>query len=117
IAKSESDDRVAAERGGEIGWLAEAQIRPEIRGQVANLAAGAVAEPLKLEDGWHILKVLDIKASYTRPIEEVRAALVQRMRAERAEANRRAYVAELGKQNPTAINELALSRLVQPASR
>jgi peptidylprolyl isomerase len=117
IAKAESEEHESAERGGEIGWLAEAQIRPEIRAQVVGLAKGAAAEPLKLDDGWHILKLMDTKASYARPLEEVHDALVQRMRAERAEANRRAYLAEFLKQNPPAINELALTRLAQPAER
>jgi parvulin-like peptidyl-prolyl isomerase len=115
IAKTDSEEGESASRGGEIGWLPETQIRPEIRSQVIGLAKGAVAEPLKLDDGWHVLKLLDTKASYTRPLEEVRDALVQRMRAERADAIRRAYVAELLKQNPPAINELALTKLVQPA--
>jgi hypothetical protein len=38
------------------------------------------------------------------------------MRAERAEANRRAYVAELFKQSPPVINELTLSRLLRAGS-
>jgi parvulin-like peptidyl-prolyl isomerase len=114
LAKSESDDSDSAERGGEIGWLAEAQLRPEIRSQVVGLAMAAVTEPIRLDDGWHILKLLDTEASHTRPLGEVRDALVQRMRAERAEANRRAYVGELFKQSAPVINELALSKLLDP---
>jgi hypothetical protein len=112
LAKSESDDGDSAEKGGEIGWLTESQLRPEIRSQVAGLAKSAVTEPVRLDDGWHILKLLDSEASHTRPLAEVRAALVQRIRAERAEANQRAYVAELFKQSPPIINELALSKLL-----
>jgi peptidylprolyl isomerase len=117
IAKAESEERESAEQGGEIGWLPESQIRPEIRAQVAGLAKGAVADPLKLDDGWHLVKLVDTKAPYTRPLEEVRDALAQRLRAERAEVNRRAYLADLLKQNPPAINELALGKLVRPAER
>jgi parvulin-like peptidyl-prolyl isomerase len=117
IAKSESDDTDSAEKGGEIGWLTEAQLRPEIRGQIVGLGKAALTEPVRLDDGWHILKLLDTEASHTRPLAEVRDALVQRMRAERADANRRAYVAELFKQSPPIINELALSKLLEgPAS-
>jgi parvulin-like peptidyl-prolyl isomerase len=112
LAKSESDDGESGERGGEIGWLTEAQLRPEIRSQVVGLTKAATTDPVRLDDGWHILKLLDTEASHTRPLAEVRDALVQRMRAERAEANRRAYVAELFKQSPPIINELALSKLL-----
>lgn len=116
LAKSESGEAETADKGGEIGWLTEAQLRPEIRSQIVGLAKGATTDPVRLDDGWHILKLLDTKASQTRPLAEVRDALVERMRAERVEATRRAYVAELFKQNPPVINELALSKLFEGAS-
>jgi parvulin-like peptidyl-prolyl isomerase len=108
IAKTAND----AQNGGELGWLPEPQIRSEIREQVIGLAKGGISEPLRLDDGWHILKLTDTKASYTRTLPEVRDLLVQRMRAERAAAARRAYLAELLKQHPPVLNELALSGLL-----
>lgn len=107
IAKSSNDGQNA----GELGWIPEPQIRPEIYAQLSGLAKNAVSEPVRLDDGWHILKLLDTKASYTRTLPEVREALVQRMRAERAALARRAYLAELLKQHPPVLNELALSSL------
>lgn len=98
--------------GSDLGWLAEAQIVPEIRTQIAGLAKGAVSEPVRLDDGWHILKLIDTKASYTRPLAEVRDQLVQQMRNERATVLRRAYLGELLKQHPPVLNELALSNLL-----
>jgi parvulin-like peptidyl-prolyl isomerase len=97
--------------GGNLGWVAEDQVRPEIRTQVVGLAKSAVSEPIRLDDGWHILKLIDTKASYTRTLPEVREQLVQQMRTERATALRRAYLAELLKQHPPVLNELALSSL------
>jgi len=109
IARTETDT-------GDLGWLAETQIRPEIRSQVMGLAKNAVSEPIRLDDGWHILKLVDTKASYTRTLPEVREQLVQQIRAERANLMRRAYLAELQKQHPPVLNELALSNLFE-ASR
>ncbi|WP_454618488.1 peptidylprolyl isomerase [Bradyrhizobium cenepequi] len=108
-----------AKNGGELGWLAESQIRPEIRAKVMELSKNAISEPIKLDDGWHIIKLLDTKASYTRTLPEVRELLTQQMRSERAGMLRRAYIAELLKQNPPVINELALSGLIgqTPAAR
>ncbi|MFB9262980.1 peptidylprolyl isomerase [Bradyrhizobium erythrophlei] len=116
IARSSSDDATTAERDGEIGWVAEPDLRGEIRGQVTGLPKSGITDPIRLEDGWHVLKLLDTEASHTRPLSEVRDALVQRMRAERVEANRRAYVAELLKQTPPVVNEIALSKLLAPKS-
>ena len=108
IATTEND----AKDGGDLGWLVEGQIRPEIQAQLAGLAKNAVSEPVRLEDGWHILRLVDTKAAYTRTLPEVRDQLVQQMRSERAAALRRAYLAELLKQHPPAINELALTKLL-----
>lgn len=112
IATSDSDDAASAKQGGEIGWLTEAELRPDVRSQVIGLAQSAFTEPVRLDDGWHILKLLDTQAAHPTPLAQVREALVQRIRAERLEANRRAYVAELLKKNPPVINELALSKLL-----
>jgi parvulin-like peptidyl-prolyl isomerase len=120
LANETSDAKNDTKNGGALGWLAESQIRPEIRTQVMALAKNAVAEPIKLDDGWHIIKLIDTKASDTRTLPEVRELLVQQIRSERAAALRRAYLAELLKQNPPVINELALSGLIggqTPAAR
>lgn len=109
VARGEND----AKDGGALGWVAEGQIRPEIRTRVMGLAKNAVSEPIRLDDGWHIVKLIDTKASYTRPLAEARDQLAQQMRAERAAALRRAYVAELLKQHPPVVNEIALSNLLE----
>jgi len=112
IAKSESDEKVSGSRGGEIGWLTEMQIQPEIRPGIVNLAKGAVSAPIQLQDGWHILKALDIKESYTPQLEAVRAQIVQQLRAQSAKQSRDAFIERLLKESPVAINELALSKVV-----
>jgi peptidylprolyl isomerase len=98
--------------GGDLGWLSEGQIRPEIRARVTGLAKGAVSEAIRLDDGWHIVKLIDTKASYTRSLAEARDQLAQQMRTERANVLRRAYVAELLKKRPAVVNEIALSNLL-----
>jgi parvulin-like peptidyl-prolyl isomerase len=120
LANEAGEAKNDAKNGGALGWLAESQIRPEIRSQVMALAKNAVAEPIKLDDGWHIIKLTDTKAAYTRTLPEVREPLIQQLRSERAALLRRAYLAELLKQNPPVINELALSGLLggpAPAAR
>jgi parvulin-like peptidyl-prolyl isomerase len=111
IAGTDSDDPASAKRGGEIGWVAEAQITPELRRSVIGLAKGAVADPLQLDDGWHIVKLLDTKAAYTRPLSEVRDQLADQLRRDRSTADRRAYLTKLLQDNPPAINELALGKI------
>jgi parvulin-like peptidyl-prolyl isomerase len=112
LARTLSDDGATAEREGELGWLAEPDLRPEIRTQVIGLAKGGITEPVRLDDGWHIIKLVDTEASRTRSLAEVREALIQRMKAEKADANRRAYMNDIIKRSPPVVNEIALSKLL-----
>lgn len=117
VASDQSEESQSAGRGGEIGWLTEAQIQPEIRPQVPTLALNAVSEPIKLDDGWHIIKLLDKKEATTPTLEQVRDQLAQQMRAEKAKANSQAYLAKLLQENPLAINELELSKVLKRSDK
>ncbi|OAM91042.1 peptidylprolyl isomerase [Termitidicoccus mucosus] len=116
LARVESDEKQSAASGGELGWLADGQIRPEIRDAVTSLAPGGVSEPVRLDDGWHLLKALEVRETRPLALDEVRVQLVQRLRAERAQANRQNYLTRLMEKNPVSINELALSQVLAPAS-
>jgi peptidylprolyl isomerase len=115
VARELSDEHDGAARGGEIGWLAEEQIVPGIRTTVVGLGKGAVSEPVRLDDGWHVLKLLDVRPPAVRTLPEVRETLAAQLRAERARANRQAYLSRLLEQNPPAINELTLPRILAKA--
>lgn len=108
--------RDKGDRADELGWVAENKIRPEIREQVAGLAKGAVSQPVKLADGWHVLKLIDTKPAGFMSLEEVRPQLAARLRQERSNQLRTAFVQDLARQNPAAINELALSRALPATS-
>lgn len=107
----EADGKEAGDRVDAIGWVAEAQLKPEIREAVAGLAKGAVSAPLKLEDGWHVLKLVDTKAAGVRPLADVREQLATKLRQERATQLRRTVVQDLVRVSPAAINELALNKM------
>ena len=117
IARTQSEESQSASNGGEIGWLTENQIQPEIRSQVASLPKGAVSDPIRLADGWHIVKVLDLKDPYTPSLDEVRPQLTERLRADRAKALSQEYVAKLLQQTPVSINELGLSKLLSKTAK
>lgn len=112
VARTNSEEQQSAARNGEIGWLGESQIQPEVRAQVLALSKNGISDAIRLNDGWHILKVLDTKDAYTASLEEIKDPLVQQLRAARTKANSEAYLAALLQKNPVAINEIALSKIV-----
>lgn len=111
IARGVSEDPASAAEGGRIGWLAEGQIHPAIREKLPGLQAGRVSAPIRLPDGWHFIKVLDIREARIPALEEVRESLSARLRAEHSLSLRQQYLAELLKNHPPAINEIELMKI------
>lgn len=111
IARKSSEEPTSAAEGGKIGWLTEAQIQPEIRAKVPKLALGTISESIRLTDGWHIIKVLDIREARTPALEEIREPLVAQLRKERATLKRQEFLKELLEKNPLALNEIELMKL------
>jgi parvulin-like peptidyl-prolyl isomerase len=114
VAKSQSDDASSAQRGGELGFLAESQIQPEIRSTLSSLSKGATSDPVRMNDGWHVVKVLEVKEPYTATLDEVKGSLANELRNQRAQVLGKSYLAKLLQQNPVTLNEIAVSKLINP---
>ena len=111
-AKSQSDDKASAQRGGELGTLGETQIQPEIRSGIASLSKNGTTEPIRMNDGWHIIRVLEIKEPYTATLDEVKVPLTSELRNQRAQVLAKAYLAKLLQQNPVTLNEIEVAKLI-----
>jgi len=113
IARDQSEERESASRGGEVGLIAESSIQPEIRAKVSSLAKGGTTDPIRLGDGWYVVRVLDVKDAHTATLPEIKDRLVAALRADRIRQNREAYLAKLQQQNPVALDELGLTNLLK----
>ena len=69
-----------------------------------------------MDDGWHFIRVLDIREARVPTLEQIRAPLAERLRAEKARLGTEAYLAELLRKHPIAINEIVLSKLLPEAA-
>ncbi len=117
IARRESEDAATAANGGGIGWLADAQIQPELRSHISRLLKHEISPPVRLNDGWHILKCLDKREAGTSSLDEVRDKLVAQLRAERMKANSEAHVAKLLQESSATVDESALNRSLPSSAR
>ena len=116
LAAAESEEPTSAAKQGEIGWLPEPRIHPEIRAVLPGLKLGAISEPVRMDDGWHFSRVLDIREARVPTLEQIREPLAERLRAEKARLGTEAYLAELLRKHPIAINEIVLSKLLPEAA-
>jgi hypothetical protein len=116
LAAAESEEPVSAAKGGEIGWLPEERIHPDIRAVVPGMKLGDISAPVRMDDGWHIVRVLDIREARIPTFEQVRGTLAEQLRAEKARSGTEGYLSGLLRDHPVAINEVALSKLLSTAS-
>ncbi len=111
LAQANSDHKASADQGGDLGWMAERDMVPEIRTLIPTLAKGEVGKPVRTEQGWHVIKLLDLKPASVRPLAEVRAQLAAAMRQRLAQENEKRYLDKMAEQTPVAVNEIALGKL------
>lgn len=111
LAHKFSEHKESADKDGDMGWAAEDQIVPEIRAAASVLNMGEVSKPVRTAQGWHILKLVDSKATSLRLFEEVRDALTQALRQKKAEENEKKYLDALLAKTPINIDEIALGHL------
>jgi hypothetical protein len=116
IAKQHSEEPSSAALGGEIGWLFENQIHPDVLAVLPGLKpSGPTSQPVRMEDGWHFIRLLEIRDAFTPSLDQIRDLLVRQLRAERGRIETQAFLARLLQEHPVAINEMAVSKLVPPA--
>lgn len=113
IARARSEHKESAARGGEMDWLAEDQLLPELRAVLKGMSVGDISKPVKSQSGWHVLKLLERKEAGVRPLSEVREALVQALRLQRAQEKEREYMNRIVAKHPISVNEIALSGLLE----
>ena len=115
LARKHSKHGESAAKGGDMGWVQEELLAPEIRPAVQQLAAGEISKPVKSAGGWHILKVLERKAATQRSLAEVRQSLVESMRLAKAQENEQQYLNQLIAKTPITVNEIAISTFASPS--
>jgi peptidyl-prolyl cis-trans isomerase D len=76
LAKKFSEDDATKPKGGDLGWIVEGQTVPEFQQTAFSLPKGSISDLVKTQYGFHIIKVLDRETAHTKPLEEVRDAIL-----------------------------------------
>lgn len=97
LAQSASEDAESAGRGGDLGYLADNRMAPEVLAVVRTLKVGEVAGAVKTAHGLHFFKLLDKKPGAVPPLTQVHDALANALKSRRANDLQRAYLASLNR--------------------
>ena len=84
LAKQYSQDPGSAASGGDLGMFGRGAMVKPFEESVFSLKTGQVSEIVQSDFGFHIIKLLGIKAGKTQPLAEVRALIAQRIKAQHA---------------------------------
>lgn len=113
LAKARSQEPRSAANGGDNGWVAEAEMIPEIRSAVTGLKVGAVSEAVRSPTGFHILKLLEVREAGVRPLDEVRERLRATMRQQfQADAAQNYLKQQVSAQGANAVDKAALDSVI-----
>ncbi|WP_297352546.1 peptidylprolyl isomerase [Paraburkholderia sp.] len=115
LAKANSQDKPSAANGGDMGFMADTALVPEIRKAVDGMKAGEVAGPIQTTAGFHVIKLVDTHPAGVRALADVKEQIRAELKQQRAQQNAQAYMAKLAGPGAATIDEAALSKAVDAA--
>jgi peptidylprolyl isomerase len=115
LARQNSQHRPSAEKGGDIGWLFDSQIMPEIRGKAAGMRSGEVSDPIRGDQGWHIVRLIDTKPAGLKPLAEVRPLIAASLRQQRQQEQEQQYIVRLLQKTPVTVNQAQVRKALEAA--
>jgi peptidyl-prolyl cis-trans isomerase D len=78
LAKADSDDLGSKAQGGDLGWLEKGVTDPAFEAALFAMKKGDVSDPVKSEDGYHIIWLRDVHAQAVRSFDEVKSELAKK---------------------------------------
>jgi peptidyl-prolyl cis-trans isomerase D len=85
LAKKYSQDPGTKEKGGDLGFIIQAQTVPEFEKAAFSLDKGQISDLVKTQYGFHIIKVLEKENAHTKPFDEVKESMRAPMALQQAD--------------------------------
>jgi peptidyl-prolyl cis-trans isomerase C len=104
LAKKRSIDS-ANEKGGDIGWLTEAQILKPVREILDTLKPGNISGIIKIDSHYRIIRLQDRKEGEVEDFDKVKNAVYKACFEEQLNSIFNKYVSELKKDSEIKIND------------
>jgi len=83
-AKQKSKDPGSAAQGGDLGFFGRGQMVKPFEEAVFAMKPGEIRGPIESDFGFHIIRLVEIKAERARPLDEVRAQLEGELKQQKA---------------------------------
>lgn len=81
LARANTDDLGSRSEGGDLGWIEQGQMAAAFETALFAMEAGTVSDPVKTEEGFHVIQLREVRPGSARDFEEVREELLAEARA------------------------------------
>lgn len=78
LAKENSTDPGSAEQGGDLGWFGAGVMVPEFEEAAYALDVNQISEPVKTDNGWHVIQVTEKKEKES--LDKMKAEIEQKVK-------------------------------------
>lgn len=81
LARENSDDLGSRNDGGDLGWIEAGLMQPGFEEALFAMELGTISDPVKTDEGFHIIQLRELRAGSARTFEDVREELLAEARA------------------------------------
>jgi len=97
LAREASDDPATRAEGGDLGYFGKDMLPKAIEELVFAMKVGEVRGPIRVDRGFHVIKLVDRKVKDPKPFDEVKDDIRMQLRQKDMERQTKIYLAELRK--------------------
>lgn len=95
LARQNSQHQPSAAKGGDMGWILENKLQPDMLSRIAGLQKGDVSDPIHSTQGWHIIRLLDTRPAAPRTLAEVKPLIITALRQAREQELAQLYLTRM----------------------
>jgi peptidyl-prolyl cis-trans isomerase D len=107
VAAEVSADAGTKAQGGELPWLSRGQLAGPFEDALFALQVGQISEPVRGDDGFHIIRLDEVRAGEVQPFEAVREEIASETKTREAENEFYERANKLGEEAFDAYDDLS----------
>jgi peptidyl-prolyl cis-trans isomerase D len=107
VAAEVSADAGTKAQGGDLPWLSRGQLPGAFEDALFAMQVGQISDPVRSDDGFHIIKLEEVRAGEVQPFEAVREELAAETKTREAENEFYDRANKLGEEAFDAFDDLA----------